>query len=320
MDTNTNDLNVTEEVTSEQVSPTPNKPIVKKTKREKFNAFVEKRMTKKVWPILIPFFIVMIFLIIIPIISVVIYSIIEPTGNITIFKFNLDNFVKFITTSSLVWMLALSILLALVASLISVLIAYPLAFILSTLKSKFAARNIWLLVTMPIWVNMILKMIGLQSFFHLIGGNMLGTQFAIIIGMVYMFLPFAVAPIYNALEGQDPLYVQAALDLKATKFRAFREITLRHSMPGVITAFSLVLIQSATSLLIVRYMGDGKITMITSIIESYFTQGTNFGFGAAISIVLAVLIFLIILLSNLLSKKFEEGKKKKWKDSFSQVI
>ncbi|WP_338983708.1 spermidine/putrescine ABC transporter permease [Spiroplasma endosymbiont of Othius punctulatus] len=318
---NTNDqMNTEENVLTEQVVPTTTQTPIKKTRKEKFNAFLEKRMTKKVWPILVPFFIVMIFLIVIPIISVVVYSIIEPTGNITIFKFNLDNFIKFVTTTSLVWMLALSILLALAASLISILIAYPMAYILSTLKSKFMARNIWLLVTMPIWVNMILKSIGLQSFFHLIGGNMLGTQFAVIVGMVYMFLPFAVAPIYNALEGQDPIYVQASLDLKASKWRAFREITLRHSMPGVITAFSLVLIQSATSLLIVRYMGDGKITLITSIIESYFTQGTNFGFGAAISIVLAITIFIIILLSNLLSKKFEEGKKKKWKDSFNQVI
>lgn len=80
-------------------------------------------------------------------------------------------------------------------------------------------------------------------------------------------------------------------------------------MPGVITAFSLVLVQAATSLLVVRYMGIGKINLITTIIESYFFMGTDFGYGAAISVVLAVVVFIILALAKLLSNKLESGRR-----------
>ncbi|KAF5275446.1 hypothetical protein FQR65_LT16664 [Abscondita terminalis] len=108
-----------------------------------------------------------------------------------------------------------------------------------------------------------LKTLGLQSLFYVLAPSVLGTSFAIMVGMVYAFLPFAISPIYNSLDNQDRTLAEASLDLGARVF----------------TAFSLVLVQSATSLVIVKYMGDGKINLITSIIESYFFKGSDFGMG-----------------------------------------
>ncbi|AGR40847.1 spermidine/putrescine ABC transporter permease [Spiroplasma taiwanense] len=289
-----------------------------KDKIEEFK--VVKALKGKVWPILLPFMVVMGFLVVLPLLGIIIFSIVEPTSNSIKFEFDFTNFVKLITSGSIILVLGLSILYAFVASVVTVIMAYPIALIMANLKSKFLAKNIWVLVTLPIWISMILKILGLQSLFLLISPSALGTPIAIIIGMVYMFIPFAISPIYNALENQDPSYYNAALDLKASKTKAFWHTTFRQSLPGVFAGFTLVLIQAATSLLIVRYMGDGKINLITTIIENYFFKGTDFSFGATVAVVLAILLFILMGVMKLISNKFEVRGSKKWKNSSNQVI
>ncbi|WP_339022950.1 spermidine/putrescine ABC transporter permease [Spiroplasma endosymbiont of Crioceris asparagi] len=298
------EVNILEEI-DEPKAPKKTNKIIK---------FVDKNFISKSWAILAPFFFVMIFLIILPIIAIVVYSIVKPTNDATMFKIRFDHFTSLMKDGSFIWVLFKSLFLAFIASMVSVVFAYPIALILASLKSKTATRNIWILVTLPIWINMILKTIGLKTLFLLLMPSVFGTPVAIVIGMVYMFLPFAIAPIYNALEKQDKLLVQAAYDLKASRLKTFWEIIFRYSIPGVITAFSLVLIQASTTLLVVSYLGDGRVTFITSIIESYFLQGSDFGQGSAIAVVLAIVVLFLILVLNLLSKTFESGRGKKWKN------
>ncbi|AOG60095.1 spermidine/putrescine ABC transporter permease [Spiroplasma helicoides] len=279
------------------------------------NFKVVKALKGKIWPILLPFFIVMIFLVVLPLLGIIIFSIIDPSGNSMKFKANFENFVKFFNSQNIMAVLGLSLLYAFVASLICVVFAYPIAFIMAQLKNKMLAKNIWVLITLPIWISMILKIIGLNSLLSVVASSFLGTPGAIVLGMVYMFLPFAISPIYNAIENQDPSYYIAALDLKASKSKAFWHTIFRQSLPGVFAGFTLVIIQAATSLLIVRYMGDGKISLITSIIENYFFKGTDFGFGATIAVVLAILLFFIMGIMKLISNKFEVRGSRKWKSS-----
>lgn len=294
---------------------------IKFNKRNKFKElkFV-KRMSKEIWPILIPFFFVMGALVILPLLSIIVYAVIKPTNDSMVFKISLQNFVAIFSNGSIWVALGLSLAYAFIASLIAVAISYPIALTMARLKSKMLAKNLWVLVTMPIWISMILKILGLQSLFYLLAPSAMGTPFAIIVGMVYTFLPFAVSPIYNSLESMDRSYAQAALDLGASRNKAFWNMTFRQSLPGVISAFSLVIIQAATSLLVVRYMGEGKISLITTIIENYFFKGTDFGFGAAISVVLALFVFLIIFVLKALSNKFETRRSRKWKVSSNPAI
>ncbi|QHX36380.1 spermidine/putrescine ABC transporter permease [Spiroplasma sp. BIUS-1] len=281
---------------------------------------IVKGLKGKVWPILLPFMVVMGFLVVLPLLGIIIFSIIEATGNSIKFKLDFSNFIKLLTSGSILFVLMLSILYAFVASIICVVFAYPIALIMAQLKNKMLAKNVWVLVTLPIWISMILKILGLRSLFLLVSPTALGTPIAVIIGMVYMFLPFAISPIYNAIENQDKNYYLAALDLKASKSKAFWHTTFRQSLPGVFAGFTLVLIQAATSLLIVRYMGDGKINLITTIIENYFFRGTDFTFGATIAIVLALILFAIMGIMKWISNKFEvKGASKKWKNSSNQV-
>ncbi|PPE04114.1 spermidine/putrescine ABC transporter permease [Williamsoniiplasma lucivorax] len=275
----------------------------------------------KVWPILLPFFVVMIVLIILPLISIVVYAIVQPTGNSIMFKISLENFIKFFTTSNIFVAMMLSIAYAVVSSIICVVVGYPIALMMANTRSKILTRNMWVLVTMPIWISMLLKVLGLQSFFYLVSPTTIGTPIAIIVGMVYMFLPFAITPIYNALESRTLDLEEAAKDLGMSSHKTFWSITFRGSIPGVITGFTLVIVQAATSLIVVHYLGDGKINLIASVIESYFFKGNNFGFGAAISAVLTVLIFLVIVIGRVISNRFEfKGGKKKWRNSSRVAI
>ncbi|WP_338972594.1 spermidine/putrescine ABC transporter permease [Spiroplasma endosymbiont of Panorpa germanica] len=278
------------------------------------------KTSQKTWPILLPFIIVMVFLIILPLIGIVVYAIIQPTNNSLVFKLSLENFVKLFSDSNIMIAMLLSIAYAFVAAFFCVLIGYPIAYIMAQLKSKMLAKNVWVLVTMPIWISMLMKVIGLQTVFYILAPTALGTPIAIIIGMVYMFLPFCITPIYNSLESMDKSQLLAAKDLGASDSKAFFQFTLRQSIPGVLAGFTLVIIQAATSLIVVRYLGDGKINLISSIIESYFFKGSNFGYGAAISVVLAILIGILMLVIKLITNKFEGGSSKKWKNSLNQAI
>lgn len=305
---------------------------VKRTRRlrsskiinSKLNYFLNKKSSLfikgKIWPILVPFFIVAGFLIVLPLVTMIIYSFIEPTNNSLIFKINFQNFVKMFTSKGVVITLLLSIAYAFCAAILSIIVGYPIAFILSNVKSKILAKNMWVLVTMPIWISMLLKTIGLQSLFYMLMPTVLGTPFAIIIGMVYMFLPFAIMPIYDALESRQLDLEEAAKDLGMSSFKTFWNIIFRSSLPGILTAFSLVIIQASTSLIVIKYMGIGKETLIVSIIESYFFKGNNFGYGAAISFILTLFIFLLTLVIKLMSNRLTGDKRKKWKNSSEQTI
>jgi spermidine/putrescine transport system permease protein len=296
----------------EPYEPTPRESVFVKLKNSKLYA----RLAKRTWLILLPFFLVTIFLIITPLVGIVVFSVIKPVGGSMVFETSLEKYVYLFSNSSIWIALGLGLLFAVVASVCSVVVAYPIAYMMANLKNKFLVRNVWVIVTMPIWINTILKIIGLQSLFYMLAPTALGTEISIIIGMIYLFLPFAISPIYNSLENRDLSYEKAALDLGASKTKTFWQHTFRFSIPGVVTGFSLVLIQSATSLIVVRYMGIGKINLITNVIESYFFMGSDFGYGAAISVILAVIVFAILALTKLVSNKFESGKvTKKWKNS-----
>lgn len=274
------------------------------------------KIVKKSWIILLPYFITTAFLIVLPLVAIILFSLIKPTGNNLVFKLSFSRFIILFSQGSIWISLGLSLLYAFIASIFCVIVAYPIAYIMASIKNKFLVKNMWVIVTLPMWISAILKIIGLQSLFYILAPTALGMPIAIIIGMIYLFLPFAITPIYNSLENRDLNIENAARDLGAKKTKVFVQHTLRSSIPGLISAFTLVIIQAATSLLVVKYMGVGKINLITSVIESYFFMGTDFGYGAAVSVILAIFVFAIIVLSKILADRFEtkrRGNFKRWK-------
>jgi len=242
-----------------------------------------------------PYIALMILLIVLPLLIVLLYAFIVATNNAWIFRFTFSNLNDFFQETSFVMVLLRSIAYALVATLIAVIFGYPIAYIMAFMTTKIAAKNIWVLVTLPIWINILLRTIGLEIIFRILGANvLLGTPMGIILAMVYMYLPFVILPIYNALEKMDRNLLEASQDLGASKLKTFWKITFRFSIPGIVAGITLMMLSAMTSLVVVKYIGAGKTILIANIIESYFYQGANFTYGAAISVILGVIVLIII--------------------------
>lgn len=242
-----------------------------------------------------PYLVLMIILIVLPLLIVILYSVIKATNNAWIFRFTFSNFNDFFKESSFVMVLLRSIGYSFVATFIAVVFGYPVAYIMAFMSTKIVSKNIWVLVTLPIWINILLRTIGLQIIFSILGPNvLLGTPIGIILAMVYMFMPFVILPIYNSLEKTDHSLLEASQDLGASQWKTFWRVTFRFSVPGIVSGFTLMMLSAMTSLVVVKYIGEGKTILIANIIESYFYRGANFAYGAAISVILGVIVLIII--------------------------
>lgn len=249
--------------------------------------------------------------IIIPLCMVVFYGLTDKSG-----AFTLEN-IKAIATAEHSRALWLSILLSLVSTLICLVLAYPLAMILA--KMNVSQHSfIVLIFILPMWMNFLLRTLAWQSllektgvinnilnFFGLPALNIINTPAAIILGMVYNFLPFMVLPIYNVLVKIDSNVVNAARDLGAGSLQTFLKITFPLSIPGVISGITMVFVPALTTFVISTILGGSKILLIGNVIEQEFTQTGNWHLGSGLSIVLMIFIIFNMVLSAVFDKDGE---------------
>lgn len=213
--------------------------------------------------------------------------------------------------------LLLSLGLSLISTVICFLLAYPLAMILANMNVS-QHSFIVLIFILPMWMNFLLRTLAWQtllektgvinnilSFLHLPSLNIINTPYAIILGMVYNFLPFMVLPIYNALIKIDPNVVDAAKDLGANRFQTFMKITFPLSIPGVISGITMVFVPALTTFVISKLLGGSKILLIGNVIEEEFTQSGNWHLGSGLSIVLMIFILLNMAASAIFDKEGE---------------
>ena len=210
--------------------------------------------------------------------------------------------------------LGLALLLSLVSTLICLILAYPLAMILSE-KNLNQTSFIVLIFILPMWMNFLLRTLAWQTllekngvinmalkFLHLPTLNIINTPYAIVLGMVYNFLPFMLLPIYNVLIKIDKNVVNAARDLGANSFQTFCKITFPLSLPGVISGITMVFVPSLTTFVISDLLGGSKILLIGNVIEQKFKQGNNWNVGSGLSLVLMV----FILISMAIMQKYDK--------------
>lgn len=249
--------------------------------------------------------------IIIPLCMVVYYGLTDKTG-----AFTLANVAAIATAehSKALWF---SLLLSLAGTVICLLLAYPLAMILSGMKVS-QHSFIVLIFILPMWMNFLLRTMAWETllerngiintvlrFLHLPPLNIINTPAAIILGMVYNFLPFMVLPIYNALTKIDPNVVNAARDLGADSFQTFLRIIFPLSLPGVISGITMVFVPALTTFVISTLLGGSKILLIGNVIEQEFTQTGNWHLGSGLSIVLMIFILINMVLSAIFDKEGE---------------
>lgn len=268
-----------------------------------------KMLSKKM--LSLPYLFWCIAFIVIPLFMVFYYGITDKTG-----AFTIENITAIATAehSKALWF---SLLLSVVSTIICLLLAYPLAMILTSLKVK-QHSFIVLIFILPMWMNFLLRTIAWQNllekngvintvlkFLHLPALNIINTPAAIILGMVYNFLPFMILPIYNSLTKIDQNVVNAAKDLGADSFQTFYHIIFPLSLPGVISGITMVFVPALTTFVISTLLGGSKILLIGNVIEQAFTNTNNWHLGSGLSIVLMAFIIFNMILSAIFDKDGE---------------
>lgn len=204
--------------------------------------------------------------------------------------------------------LGLSAELALISTVICLVMAYPLCLILQQLR-RMKGIMIFLLFLLPLWMNSLLTTMAWQTilekngilnmflrFCGLPDMTIINTPLAIVIGMVYNFLPYMVLPLYVAISRIDHSVIEAAWDLGANRWQTFRHVMLPLSMPGIVSGCTMVFIPALTTFVISALLGGNKILLVGNIIEQEFTAAYDWQLGSALSMVLMVFIILNILL------------------------
>lgn len=256
-----------------------------------------------------PYIIWMTGFIIIPLIMIVFYGLTSKEGGFTLENLTLISGAMYRKS---LW---LSLKLSIISTLICFILAYPLALILNNIKMKSESFIVMIMV-LPMWMNFLLRTIAWQNilertgilnnilrFLKLPTLNIINTPSAIILGMVYNFLPFMILPIYNVLIKIDKDTVNAARDLGANGFKTFLKIIFPLSLPGVISGITMVFVPSLTTFVISTILGGSKIVLIGNVIEQQFRLG-NWHTGSGLSLVL--MIFILISMA-ILSKYDKEG-------------
>ena len=217
-----------------------------------------------------------------------------------------------------------SIWLAVLSTVSCLILGYPIAYIISKLPIK--RRNMLILLfILPMWMNFLLRtyawmaILGRDGLINTLLGyigigpiKMLYTDGAILLGMVYNFLPFMVIPIYTVLIKIDKNLVNAAYDLGANKAQAFRKIILPLSIPGIISGITMVFMPAVSNFVIPSLLGGGKYMLVGNLIEQQFTTIGNWNFGSALSIFMMILILISMAFMSKYDKNGKEGGKQLW--------
>ena len=275
---------------------------------------------KKFSQLAIPYIVWAALMLILPMALIAMYSFMEPGNSIVSFSLTLEHYVRFFTDPDFLLVLWNSIVIAVKTTIICLLVGYPIAYFISRCDEK--AQNLWVLaITMPTWINMLVRTyawIGLLSeggliyqLFALFGFKdmqLLYTEGAVLLGMVYNFLPFMILQINTSLCKMDHSLLEAAADLGANGAQTFRSVTLPLSLPGVINGITLVFLPAVSSFFIPKLLGGGKYFLVGNLIENQFITVGEWNFGSAISMIMAIIMMLMMMAVRKVENRNNGGK------------
>lgn len=257
-----------------------------------------------------PYLIWIFVMIAVPMVMIFTFAFLKDDGTGVVFT--LDNFTRFFSDETFPNVMKRSLWIALFTTIVCLIMGYPLAYMISKAEGKKKSILV-MLVTIPMWINMLVRtyaLMGILSDNGLLNSllGMLGlpqvqimyTDFAVMLGMVYDFLPFMVLQIHGALEKMDPSLLEAAADLGASGAKTFLKVIFPLSIPGVLSGITLVFLPAVSSYFIPNILGGGGYTLIGNLIQQY-SLTTDREFASAISLIMAV----IILISMVVIKKLE---------------
>lgn len=257
-----------------------------------------------------PYIVWAILFIIAPLLFVVYYSFTDAAGSFTLE--NIQSLSKYLPT------FLRSIWFGIEATVICLIIAFPMAYFISQ-KSEKIQRTMVMLVMLPMWMSFLIRTYSwmallqdtgiINSFLIKLGINpvhMINTGGAVILGMVYNFLPYMILPIYSVMAKLDYSMIEAAQDLGCNRLAVVRKCIIPMSIPGVVSGITMVFVPSVSTFYISQKLGGGAFDLIGDVIERQFQQAYSYNLGAAISLVLMVLILISMAFMNKFSS--DEGE------------
>ncbi len=286
------------------------------------NAALRLRVRRTQGALLAPYSLWAALFIIVPLVFVAYYAFTDNS-----FAFTTEHIVRFFTATSVtdgreihtyLLIFGRSLKLAVISTVICLLLGYPLAYIMSRAGERLQ-RVLMTLIMIPMWMNFLIRTYAwmtilqdtgiLNGFLSLIGLgriHIIGTESAVIIGMVYDYLPYMVLPIYSVLAKLDVRLIEAARDLGCNGFSVLRRVIFPLSLPGVISGVTMVLIPSVSTFYISQKLGNGKFFLIGDAIEGQFVAN-NLHFAAAMAFILMVVLLVCMALMKYLTNRQVNG-------------
>ncbi|MBQ7623751.1 MAG: ABC transporter permease [Clostridia bacterium] len=263
----------------------------------------------------VPYVIWMALFVVIPLLLIVVYAFTTKDGG-----FSLENFSEL---GSYTAVFIRSIVLALTATVICLVIGYPVSYILARESASFQ-RISNMLIMLPMWINFLLRTYAWMSILEntgminrflgkigvlaLLGVDhiqLINTNGAVILGMVYNYLPFMILPIFSVIQRLDRSLIEAAQDLGATGFQVFTKVIFPLSLPGVLSGITMVFVPSISTFAISKLLGGGTSLLLGDLIEMQFLGGAkNPYLGSAISLIMMIMVMVCMLIMN----RFGEGE------------
>ena len=270
----------------------------------------------------VPYIVWVALMIVLPRVLILLYALTAQGNELITFSFTLEHFKHFFTDLDFLLILWRSVVIGFKTTVICVLLGYPIAYFIA--RSNDRLRNVLILaITLPMWINMLVRTyawIGLlsdggllQQLLAWIGlgdVKLLYTEGAVLLGMVYNFIPFMILQINTSLSKMDKSLIEASADLGANKVQTFLKVVLPLSLPGVVSGISLVFLPAVSSFFIPKLLGGGQYFLIGNVIENQFITVGEWNFGSAISMIMAVvMMFSIYVIRKLEERSAGKGDK-----------
>lgn len=245
-----------------------------------------------------PYLVWSVIFVVLPLFMVIYYTFTDADG-----VFTTDN-LKTLGSSENINILTISLAIALIATVICVVVGFPLAYLISKMKTG-GQTVMMLLLMLPMWMNFVIRTNAIYVLTEVLGIS--ETFTAVIMGMVYNFLPFMVLPIYSVMAKLDNNLFEAAYDLGCTKLQAMFKVLVPLSMPGVVSGITMVFVPSVSTFYISEKLGGGMFMTVGDKIDDSFMLYTDYNLGSAFSFVLLILIIISMAIMNKFTSDEDEG-------------
>lgn len=254
----------------------------------------------------IPYVLFMVLFVIVPILFIVYYAFTNKGGS-----FSFTNLTKFFSDSTNVNVLLISFVYAILNTVICLLIGYPIAMILANKKYN-KSYVIVLLFIMPMWINFIIRTSATRDVLNWIGiSTGANSTVTTMIGLVYNYLPFVILPLYSTMLKMDKSQIEASHDLGANSFQTFFKVIIPMTMPGIVSAATMVFMPTLSSYVISDILSEYNVVLFGSYIDLYFNQ-SDWNFGSFMALIMLLLIGISVFLTRKFSKDETGGRTSLW--------